>query len=122
MGNCWGLIYGKCPVVPLLGDTPDLIGWACSVSVDGVWYVWNSLPFGWKYSPLICHKLVYDIIDTTTKPTRCNHQRALHTKNLTNRRLPTIKMSSRYTTYKTGIIYKINSKWGVYSPEEFGFC
>ena len=30
-----------------------------------VQYVWQSLPFGWKYSPLVCHKLVYSVVRTS---------------------------------------------------------
>ena len=28
-------------------------------------YVWQSLPFGWKYSPLLCEKLVYSVVETS---------------------------------------------------------
>ena len=28
-------------------------------------YVWQSLPFGWKYSPLLCHRLVYSVVGTS---------------------------------------------------------
>ena len=28
-------------------------------------YVWKSLPFGWKYSPLLCQKLVYSVVRTS---------------------------------------------------------
>ena len=36
-----------------------------SVCVGDVRYVWQSLPFGWKYSPLLCQKLVYSVVRTS---------------------------------------------------------
>ena len=35
-----------------------------SVCVGDAQYVWPSLPFGWKYSPLLCQKLVYSVVRT----------------------------------------------------------
>ena len=34
------------------------------VCVGGAQYVWQPLPFGWKYSPLLCQKLVYSVVRT----------------------------------------------------------
>ena len=36
-----------------------------SVCVGDAQYVWQSLPFGWKYSPLLCQKLVYNVVRTS---------------------------------------------------------
>ena len=33
--------------------------------VSDAQYVWQSLPFGWKYSPLLCQKLVYSVVRTS---------------------------------------------------------
>ena len=33
-----------------------------SVNVGDTQYVWNSLPFGWTYSPQLCQKLVYSVV------------------------------------------------------------
>ena len=35
------------------------------VCVGDAQYVWQSLPFGWKYSPLLCQKLVYKVVRTS---------------------------------------------------------
>ena len=36
-----------------------------SVCVGHAQYVWQSSPFGWKYSPLLCQKLVYSVVRTS---------------------------------------------------------
>ena len=36
-----------------------------TVCVGDAQYVWQSLPFGWKYPPLLCHKLVYSVVRTS---------------------------------------------------------
>ena len=36
-----------------------------SVCVGDAQYVCQSLPFGWKYSPLFCQKLVYSVVRTS---------------------------------------------------------
>ena len=36
-----------------------------SVCVGDAQYVWESLPFGWKYSPLLCPKVVYSVVRTS---------------------------------------------------------
>ena len=36
-----------------------------SVCVGDAQYVWQSLPFGWKYSPLVCQILVYSVVRTS---------------------------------------------------------
>ena len=36
-----------------------------SVCVGDAQYVWQSLPFGWIYSPLPCQKLVYSVVRTS---------------------------------------------------------
>ena len=33
-----------------------------SVCVGDAQYVWQSLPFGWKYSPLLCQKFLYSLV------------------------------------------------------------
>ena len=40
-------------------------GSVISVCVGEAQYVWQSLPFGWKYSPLLCQKLVYSVLRTS---------------------------------------------------------
>ena len=35
------------------------------VCVGDAQYVWQSLPFGWKYSPLLCQKLMYSVVKTS---------------------------------------------------------
>ena len=35
------------------------------VCVGDAPYFWQSLPFGWKYSPLLCQKLVYSVVRTS---------------------------------------------------------
>ena len=36
-----------------------------SVCVGDAHYSWQSLLFGWKYSPLLCQKLVYSVVRTS---------------------------------------------------------
>ena len=36
-----------------------------SACVGDAQYVWQSLPFRWKYSPLLCQKLVYSVVRTS---------------------------------------------------------
>ena len=36
-----------------------------SVCVGDAQYVWQPLLFGWKYSPLVCQKLVYSVVRTS---------------------------------------------------------
>ena len=41
--------------------------WVKEFSVQGSdsQYTWHSLPFGWKYSPLICQTLVSSVVHTS---------------------------------------------------------
>ena len=36
-----------------------------SVSLGDAQHIWQSLPFGWKYSPLLCQKLMYSVVRTS---------------------------------------------------------
>ena len=60
-------IYGK--IGPFQLFLESLLPWSSvgefGVCVGDAHYVWQSLPFGWKYSPLLCLKLVYSVVRTS---------------------------------------------------------
>ena len=51
------IVFGVCAC--------QVLGWGIQcVCVGDAQYVWQSVHFGWKYSPLLCEKLVYSVVRT----------------------------------------------------------